>query len=205
MFFSDTRVPASNLLGGEGEGMKNTMKRFEMARPRGHAVGGPDARGAGRSIVYATERKEFGKPIAAHQLVAAMIANIAMLLDASRLMCQRVFGMIDAGVRCDLEASMAQASSPRKARVAACREAVQLHGGSGITKEFMVEKYLARGVIIIPIPDGTTEIQRLFISAQADGRVGVRIRAPVFLRIIAGLWGRCQPRSGNDRRCMPCL
>ncbi len=82
-------------------------------------------------------------------------------------MCQRVFGMIDAGVRCDLEASMAKAFATESA-LKACREAVQLHGGSGITKEFMVEKYL-REAIIIPIPDGTTEIQRLFISRKLMG------------------------------------
>jgi alkylation response protein AidB-like acyl-CoA dehydrogenase len=168
VFFSDTRVPASNLLGGEGEGLKNTMKMFEMAR--GHV--GMLSVGLMRaaledSIAYATERKQFGKVIASHQLVAAKIANIAMLLDASRLMCQRVFGMIDAGVRCDLEASMAKAFATESA-VKACREAVQLHGGNGITKEFMVEKYL-REAIIIPIPDGTTEIQRLFISRRLTG------------------------------------
>lgn len=168
VFFSDTRVPDSNLIEGEGEGLKNTMKMFEMAR--GHV--GMLSVGLMRaaledSIAYATERKQFGKVIASHQLVAAKIANIAMLLDASRLMCQRVFGMIDAGVRCDLEASMAKAFATESA-VKACREAVQLHGGNGITKEFMVEKYL-REAIIIPIPDGTTEIQRLFISRRLTG------------------------------------
>ncbi|QQX82774.1 acyl-CoA/acyl-ACP dehydrogenase [Cupriavidus necator] len=168
VFFSDTRVPDSNLIDPEGEGLKNTMRMFEHAR--GHV--GMLSVGLMRaaledSIAYATERKQFGKIIASHQLVAAKIANMAMLLDASRLMCQRVFGMIDAGVRCDLEASMAKAFATESA-VRVCRDAVQLHGGNGITKEFNVEKYL-REAIIIPIPDGTTEIQRLFISRRLTG------------------------------------
>ena len=168
LFFQDVRVPVTNLIGNEGEGLKNTMKLFEVAR--GHV----DTLSIGlmrasleESIAYAKDRKQFGKPIAAHQLVAAKIANMAMLLDASRLMCHRVFGLIDAGVRCDMEASMAKAFAT-EAAVRACRDAVQLHGGNGITKEFNVERYL-REAIIIPIPDGTTEIQQLAISRALTG------------------------------------
>jgi alkylation response protein AidB-like acyl-CoA dehydrogenase len=168
VFFSDTRVPDSNLIDGEGEGLKNTMRMFEHAR--GHV--GMLSVGLMRaaledSITYAKERKQFGKVLASHQLIAAKIANMAMMLDAARLMCHRVFGMMDAGIRCDLEASMAKAFAT-EAAVRVCREAVQLHGGNGITKEFMVEKYL-REAVIIPIPDGTTEIQRLFISRRLTG------------------------------------
>lgn len=168
LFFQDVRVPVTNLIGKEGEGLKNTMKLFEVAR--GH-VGtlsiGLMRASLEESIAYAKDRKQFGKPIAAHQLVAAKIANMAMLLDASRLMCHRVFGLIDAGVRCDMEASMAKAFAT-EAAVRACRDAVQLHGGNGITKEFNVERYL-REAIIIPIPDGTTEIQQLAISRALTG------------------------------------
>ncbi|CAG9167893.1 Acyl-CoA dehydrogenase [Cupriavidus laharis] len=168
LFFQDVRVPVTNLIGKEGEGLKNTMKLFEVAR--GH-VGtlsiGLMRASLEESIAYAKDRKQFGKPIAAHQLVAAKIANMAMLLDASRLMCHRVFGLIDAGIRCDMEASMAKAFAT-EAAVRACRDAVQLHGGNGITKEFNVERYL-REAIIIPIPDGTTEIQQLAISRALTG------------------------------------
>jgi alkylation response protein AidB-like acyl-CoA dehydrogenase len=168
LFFTDVRVPAANLIGPEGEGLKNTMKMFEHAR--GHV--GTLSVGLMRaaledSIAYAKERKQFGKVIASHQLVAAKIANMAMQLDAARLMCQRVFGMIDAGVRCDVQASMAKAFAT-EAAVHVCRDAVQLHGGNGITKEFNVERYL-REAIVIPIPDGTTEIQQLIISRALTG------------------------------------
>ncbi|KJK21348.1 acyl-CoA dehydrogenase [Burkholderiaceae bacterium 16] len=168
IFITDARVPATNLIDDEGAGLKNTMKMFEHARGHVGMLSVGIMRAAlEESIAYAKERKQFGKVIASHQLIAAKIADMAMMLDAARLMCMRVFGMMDAGVRCDLEASMAKAFAT-EAAVQVCRDAVQLHGGNGITKEFNVERYL-REAIIIPIPDGTTEIQRLFISRRLTG------------------------------------
>lgn len=168
IFITDARVPASNLMGEEGAGLKNTMKIFEMARANVGLLSVGIMRAAlEESIAYAKERKQFGKVIAGHQLIAAKIADMAVMVDAARLMCQRVFGMIDAGVRCDLQASMAKAFAT-EAAVKVCRDAVQLHGGNGITKDFNVERYL-REAVIIPIPDGTTEIQRLIISRHLTG------------------------------------
>lgn len=168
IFITDARVPATNLIGEEGEGLRNTMKVFENARAHVGTLSVGIMRAAlEESIAYAKERKQFGKVIAAHQLIAAKIANMAIMVDASRLMCQRVFGLIDAGVRCDLQASMAKAFAT-EAAVQVCRDAVQLHGGNGITKDFNVERLL-REAIIIPIPDGTTEIQQLIISRSLTG------------------------------------
>lgn len=168
IFITDARVPATNLIGEEGEGLRNTMKVFENARAHVGTLSVGIMRAAlEESIAYAKERKQFGKVIAAHQLIAAKIANMAIMVDASRLMCQRVFGLIDAGVRCDLQASMAKAFAT-EAAVQVCRDAVQLHGGNGITKDFNVERLL-REAIIIPIPDGTTEIQQLIISRALTG------------------------------------
>jgi alkylation response protein AidB-like acyl-CoA dehydrogenase len=168
IFITDARVPATNLIGEEGEGLRNTMKVFENARAHVGTLSVGIMRAALEdSIAYSKERKQFGKVIAAHQLIAAKIANMAIMLDASRLMCQRVFGLIDAGVRCDVEASMAKAFAT-EAAVKVCRDAVQLHGGNGITKEFNVERLL-REAIIIPIPDGTTEIQQLIIARALTG------------------------------------
>lgn len=168
IFITDARVPETNLIGEEGDGLRNTMKVFEVARAHvGTLSVGIMRASLEESIAYAKERKQFGKVIAAHQLIAAKIANMAIMLDASRLMCQRVFGLIDAGVRCDLQASMAKAFAT-EAAVQVCRDAVQLHGGNGITKEFNVERLL-REAIIIPIPDGTTEIQQLIISRALTG------------------------------------
>ncbi|WP_027215028.1 acyl-CoA dehydrogenase family protein [Burkholderia sp. WSM2232] len=168
IFITDARVPATNLIGEEGDGLRNTMKVFETARAHVGTLSVGIMRAAlEESIAYATQRKQFGKLIAAHQLIAAKIANMAIMVDAARLMCQRVFGLIDAGVRCDMQASMAKAFAT-EAAVQVCRDAVQLHGGNGITKEFNVERLL-REAIIIPIPDGTTEIQQLIISRALTG------------------------------------
>lgn len=168
VFFTDTRVPVSNLVSEEGEGLRSAMKAFEHARAHVGMLSVGIMRAAlEEAIAYAKERKQFGKPIASHQLIAAKIADMAMLVDAARMMCFRVFGMMDAGLRCDLEASMAKAFAT-EAGVKVCREALQLHGGNGVTKAFNVERYL-REAIIIPIPDGTTEIQRLFISRRLTG------------------------------------
>lgn len=168
IFLSDVRVPVTNVLGGEGEGLKNTMKVFERARANvGMLSVGLMRAALEESIAYARERKQFGKVIASHQLVAEKIAEMATLCDAARLMCFRAFSMMDAGIRCDIQSSMAKWFATESA-VKVCRDAVQLHGGNGLTKEFNVER-LAREAIVIPIPDGTTEIQKLLISRSLTG------------------------------------
>lgn len=168
VFFDDARVPASNMVWEEGSGLKNTMKLFEKARANvGMLSVGLMRASLEASISYARERQQFGKPIAAHQLVAAKIAEMATLTDAARLMCFRAFSMMDAGIRCDVQSSMAKWFATEMA-VKVCRDAVQLHGGNGLTKEFDVER-LAREAIVIPIPDGTTEIQKLMISRALTG------------------------------------
>lgn len=168
VFFSETRVPASNLVWGEGAGMEYTLKLFEKA----HANVGMLSVGLMRaaleaSIAYARERQQFGKPIAAHQLVAAKIAEMATLVDASRLMCFRAFSMMDAGIRCDVQSSMAKWYATEMA-VQVCRNAMQLHGGNGLAREFDVER-LAREAMVMPIPDGTSETQKLLISRALTG------------------------------------
>lgn len=168
IFITDARVPHTNMCGEEGVGLKNTVKEFEMARPHVGLLSIGLMRAAlEESISYATERKQFGKVIAAHQLVAVKIAEMATLLDAAKLMCYRALSLIDMGIRCDLESSMAKWFAT-EAAVKVCRDAVQLHGGNGLTKEFNVER-LAREAIVIPIPDGTTEIQKLIIARGLTG------------------------------------
>jgi alkylation response protein AidB-like acyl-CoA dehydrogenase len=168
VFFTDCRVPANCIVWERGAGLKNTMKMFEKARANvGMLSVGLMRAALEASIAYARERKQFGKFIAAHQLIAAKIAEMATLTDAARLMCLRAFSMMDAGVRCDVQSSMSKWFATEMA-VKVCRDAVQLHGGNGLTKEFDVER-LAREAIVIPIPDGTTEIQKLMISRALTG------------------------------------
>lgn len=166
--FTDSRVPCGNLLGAEGAGLKRILQLFENARANGGLLAVGLMRAALQaSLAYARQRTQFGKPIAAHQLVAARIAEMATQLDAARLLCFRAFSMMDAGLRCDMEAAMAKWYAT-EAAVRVCRDAVQLHGGNGLTKDFEVER-LAREAMVLPIPDGTSEIQLLLISRALTG------------------------------------
>lgn len=168
IFITDARVPHANMCGEEGLGLKNTVKEFEMARPHVGLLSIGLMRAAlDEAIAYSKERKQFGKVIASHQLIAAKIAEMATMLDASKLMCYRALCMIDMGIRCDVQSSMAKWFAT-EAAVKVCRDAVQIHGGNGLTKEFNVER-LAREAIVIPIPDGTTEIQKLIIARALTG------------------------------------
>ena len=168
IFITDARVPVANVIGQEGAALKNTMKVFEKARAHvGMLSVGLMRAAVEETIAYVKERKQLGKPIAAHQLVSAKLAEMATLTDASRLMCFRALSLIDAGVRCDLQSSMAKWFATEMG-VKVCRDAVQLHGGNGLTKAFQVER-LAREAIVIPIPDGTTEIQKLVIGRGLTG------------------------------------
>jgi len=173
VFFSDVRVPVENMIGEEGLGLKNTMVVFERARLHMAAWGyGLARRAMEESIKYATERVQHGKPIAGHQLIADKIATMATKIDAARLLAHRAAAMIEAGIRCDKESSMAKWYGTETA-VGATRDAVQIHGGNGLTTEFIVEK-LAREAIIVPIPDGTTEIQKLIIARSLTGVSALR-------------------------------
>jgi alkylation response protein AidB-like acyl-CoA dehydrogenase len=168
IFLADVRVPVANTVGSIGDGLKNTLVTFERARCHmaawGYSLG---RRALEESIKYSQERTQHGKPIAGHQLIADKIAIMATQIDAARLLALRAADMIDKGIRCDKECSMAKWYGT-EIGVKATRQAVQIHGGNGVTKEFVVER-LAREAIIAPIPDGTTEIQKLIISRILTG------------------------------------
>jgi len=173
VFFQDVRVPAKNMIGEEGMGLVNTMVVFERARLHMAAWGyGLARRAMDESIKYSQERVQFGKPIAAHQLVADKIATMATKIDAARLLAQRAAFLIDAGQRCDKELSMAKWYGTELA-VQATRDAVQIHGSNGLTKEFLVEK-LAREAMVTTMPDGTTEVHKLIISRALTGVSALR-------------------------------
>jgi acyl-CoA dehydrogenase len=168
IFLSDVRVPISNTLGDVGAGLKNTLVLFERARCHMAVWGyGLARRAMEESIRYSQERVQWGKPIAGHQLIADKLATMATEIDAARLLTLRAITLIDEGRRCDKECAMAKWYATELA-VRATRDAVQIHGGNGVTREFVVER-LAREAIIAPIPDGTTEIQKLLISRSLTG------------------------------------
>lgn len=168
IFLDEVRVPASNMLGNEGEALKNTLSFFERSRVFVAAQGlGIARRALEEAIKYAKERKQHGKVIAGHQLISAMLADMATNVDASRLLVYRVAEMINAGVPAEMEAAMAKYFAC-EAAVTIARQAVQIHGGNGVTKEFLVEK-LAREAIVVPIPEGTSQIQQLIIGRALTG------------------------------------
>ncbi|MDZ4697801.1 MAG: acyl-CoA dehydrogenase [Deltaproteobacteria bacterium] len=169
VFFDDCRLPASALLGNEGEGWKVAMKTLDGGR-----IGiAAQAVGIGRAAFeaamrYALERKSFGKIIAEHQAIQFKLADMSTDLDAARLLLWRAAAAKDAGVaRYTKEAAMAKLfASEACNRIA--REAVQIFGGYGYLEDYPVERHF-RDAKITEIYEGTSEIQRLVI---ADAVVG---------------------------------
>jgi len=168
VFFDGIRIPKANLLGERGKGLKQTVKLFE--RPRTLlcmcAVGlAQDA--LDQAIEYAKVRVQHGKVIAGHQTIQNYLAEMATDIHAARLLGLRAAAMIDRDERCDMEAAMAKYFGPEMA-VRATSKALQIHGGFGVTEEYRVSR-LFREARIIPIPDGTTEIQKLIIGRALTG------------------------------------
>ncbi len=168
IFLNDVRVPAANMIGKEGDALRNTLAVFERSRVFVAAQGlGIARRALEEAIKYSKVRKQHGKLIAGHQLIAAMLAEMATNVDAARLLTYRAAEMIEAGVPAEMEAAMAKYFAC-EAAVTIARQAVQIHGGNGLTRDFLVER-LAREAIIVPIPEGTTQIQQLIIGRALTG------------------------------------
>jgi len=163
--FSDVRVPRENLLVGEGEGFKVAMKTLDGGR-----IGiAAQAVGIGRaaleaSLKYAQERQSFGRPLASNQAIQWKLADMAVEVDAARLLTLQAAARKDQGLACTKQSAMAKLFAAEAAMKAAT-EAVQIHGGYGYTKEFKVERYF-RDAKITEIYEGTSEIQRLVISSH---------------------------------------
>jgi butyryl-CoA dehydrogenase len=165
MFLDDCHLPQDSVLGKPGDGFKVAMTTLDGGRIgiAAQAVGIARA-SLTQACRYATERKTFGKPIAEHQAIQFMIANMATETDAARLLTLRAALLKDKGRRHTLESSMAKLYASEAANRAA-RIAVQIHGGYGYLKDFPVERYF-RDAKITEIYEGTSEIQRLVIAAQ---------------------------------------
>ena len=168
LFFDDVRVPRDSVLGKPGEGLRQTLKLFERARIFVGLTSVGIARAALEAAVgYAQERRQHGKPIGGHQIIQAYVAEMATEIDAARLLCSRALDLLARGQRCDTESSMAKWYATEMA-VGVASRAVQIHGGFGITRDYAVERYF-RDARIMPIPDGTTEIQKLIIARSLLG------------------------------------
>jgi acyl-CoA dehydrogenase len=163
--FTDVEVPEENVVGDVGMGFILAMKAFDHTRPlvASAAVGLAQA-AMEHAAAYATERKTFGKPLAAHQAVSFMVADMAKDIEAARLLVWRAAWEIDQGRRNTKLASMAKAFAADAAhRIAS--DAVQIFGGYGFNTEYPVEKLL-RDSKIFQIYEGTSQIQRLIIAKE---------------------------------------
>jgi acyl-CoA dehydrogenase len=165
LFFEDCFVPEDRRLGAEGEGFRGLMRTFDHSR----ITLGAAATGLARAALeYATEyaktRVQFGRPIAEHQAVAFRLADMAVRVDASRLLVQRAARMADAGEDVGLEAAMAKLHASETAMWCTWA-AVQTLGGWGYSREYPVEKWM-RDAKLEEIEEGTSDIQRLIISRR---------------------------------------
>jgi butyryl-CoA dehydrogenase len=165
LIFEDCEVPAENLLGRQGEGFKIAMKTLDGGRIgiASQAVGIAQAC-LEESVKYAKERRQFGKTLSEFQAIQWKIADIGTRVDASRLLVRRAAVLRDAGKPHTREAAMAKLFASRTANFAAT-EALQIHGGVGYTKDFIVER-LFRDARITEIYEGTTEVQKIVISRK---------------------------------------
>lgn len=161
--FEDVKVPKANMLAPEGVGFKLAMETFNQTRPDiGAMATGLMQRCLDISVEYAKERKTFGVPISEHQLVQAMLAEMAIGAEATRLLYQKAAWNLDNGVRDPIVSSYAKAFGADKAMQTAI-DAVQVFGGNGYVKDYPPEK-LMRDAKVLQIYEGTSQIQRLVIA-----------------------------------------
>ena len=165
LFFDDVFVPEENLLGKRGEGLKIALSTLDGGRIGIAAQALGIARCAfDASKRFATEREQFGAPIAKLQAIQWFIADMAVRLQSARLLTWSAARAKDNGVKYTKEAAMAKLAAS-EASVWIATKAIQVHGGYGFTKEYVVERNY-RDAKITEIYEGTSEIQRLVIAAQ---------------------------------------
>jgi alkylation response protein AidB-like acyl-CoA dehydrogenase len=168
IFLDGVRVPDENRLGAEGDGFKVAMSALDNGRISlaagcvGIAQGCLDA-----CVGYSRERRQFGRPIGAFQLVQELIADIAVETEAARLLTWRAAALSDAGRPHTLESSLAKYYAS-EASVRAANAAVQVHGGYGYVDEYPVGKYL-RDARVTTLYEGTSQIQKLIIGRALTG------------------------------------
>ena len=165
VIFSGCRLADSQLLGKRGEGFIDSLKTLDGGRVSIAALSIGMAQGAyDAALKYSKVRKQFSRPISEFQAIQHKLVNMAMAIDASRLLTYRAATMIDKGLRVTRESAMAKLFAS-EAAVDIANEAVQIHGGYGFIKDYPVEKFY-RDVKLCTIGEGTSEIQRLVIARQ---------------------------------------
>jgi alkylation response protein AidB-like acyl-CoA dehydrogenase len=163
LFFDDVRIPAENILGEEGQGFHQMLQTLDGGRLSIGSMGLGGAQGAYEAALkYAQKREQFGKPISKYQAVAFKLADAAIELECARNLLYKACWLKDQKRPFQKEAAMAKVyCSELMHRVA--NNAVQIHGGYGLMKEYSVERFY-RDQKLLDIGEGTSEIQRLVIS-----------------------------------------
>ncbi|MFH1532459.1 MAG: acyl-CoA dehydrogenase family protein [Pseudomonadota bacterium] len=166
LILEDARVPAANLLAGEGMGFRIAMTALDGGR-----IGiGSQALGIGRAALedagrYALERVQFGRPIARLEQVRDMLGDMRVAWEAARLLTLRAAWLKEQGLPFTREAALAKLYASETAN-RICQDAVQIHGGYGVVKEYDVERYY-RDVRVTTIYEGTSQVQRIVAAREA--------------------------------------
>ena len=163
LHLEDVEVPDAGRIGEVGMGFRNTLQILDKGRITIGALAVGLARGAlEESRAYAKERRTFGKPIAEHQAIAFMLADMATETAAARLLVHRAAALADQGSPFAAEAAMGKLFASEAAMRATTR-AIQIHGGNGYTRDYPVERYF-RDAKLCEIGEGTSEVQRMVIA-----------------------------------------
>jgi len=163
LIFEDCRVPAENLLGEEGEGFIIAMTALDEGRIGVASISvGLSQACLDAAVTYAQERVQFGSPLSKFQGIRWMIADMAVQIEASRLLTFNAASMKDRGEKFTREASRAKLFASETANRSAY-QAIQIHGGYGYSKEYPVERYY-RDARVLTIYEGTSEVQRIVVA-----------------------------------------
>lgn len=161
--FEDVKVPRAGLVGAEGQGFKVAMQTFDRSRPEITSIGiGISQRALDESLKYAKERIAFGQPIASFQAIQFMLADMAIEIEAMRLLTHKAAWLLDQGSPSPIVSSYAKAFGADMA-MRITTDAVQIFGGYGYMREYPVEK-LMRDAKLLQIYEGTSQIQRIVIA-----------------------------------------
>lgn len=167
--FEDCRVPAENVIGDPGDAHQSLTATWLGNRPCLGLIGiGLAQRALDASVGYAKERVQFGAPIGKFQLIQEMLADMATEILAGRLLAYKALTLLDKGEWAATETSMAKYYGTELG-VRATSKAIQIHGSSGLTKWLPVEEWY-RDARMLPLPDGSTQIQQLIIGRELTGQ-----------------------------------
>ncbi len=169
LYFEDCRVPKENLIGKRGQGFQQMMETLDGGRLSIGAMGLGGAQGCfDMALKYSNEREQFGRPIANFQANAFKLADMALEIEAARLLLYKACWLRDNNMPFSKEAAMAKLFSS-EVMYRCANHAVQLHGGYGLMKEYDVERFY-RDQKLLEIGEGTSEIQRIVISRHIGAK-----------------------------------